>query len=389
MAASYNGSDKRLEYLFQNGGGGGGGTTVVANPAGDATDMLKKLQVGNDIYSVLNEGGLAVTYHADWTATTSSAAGTKLTQELTIPKGKYIAVVQNAYSSNQNIGLFALSVDDTLLVNEISNTPISYGTSTFYFELSQTSRVAYSAATQTAMSWDSAYIDRGRMDIIALPDVVYLPEIYSTEERQIGVWINGKPLYQRTYTGSWSININGAWVNTGINISGVEFLVGGWCGASTFKNNFCLLKNGNNLNITSIYSSGGTLTVTQITIQYTKTTDVAGSGIYTPNGALSERYSTDEQIIGTWLGETLYRKVIPITAEWSFVANTWVKSNIQRGSIKAIINGRIEIFYNDVYSLHFVQLGFVDNMIAGNSFRSFSAAANGSNLIIEYTKNSA
>lgn len=37
-------------------GGGGGGTTVVANPEGEATDDLSKLQVGSTVYAV-NGGG--------------------------------------------------------------------------------------------------------------------------------------------------------------------------------------------------------------------------------------------------------------------------------------------------------------------------------------------
>lgn len=104
------------------------------------------------------------------------------------------------------------------------------------------------------------------------------------------------------------------------------------------------------------------------------------------SGGGSESYSTEEQVIGTFLNETLYRKVIPITETWNFAANTWVKSNIPQGDMKALINGRIEIFYNNTYSLHFVQLGVIDNMIAGNSFRQFQAVANGANLIVEYTK---
>lgn len=52
---TYTGQDKRLQYLFQN--GGGGGTTVIANPAGQATDTLNKLQVGSTIYSVPSGGG--------------------------------------------------------------------------------------------------------------------------------------------------------------------------------------------------------------------------------------------------------------------------------------------------------------------------------------------
>ena len=38
-------------------GGGGGGTTVIANPVGQATDTLNKLQVGSTIYSVSGGGG--------------------------------------------------------------------------------------------------------------------------------------------------------------------------------------------------------------------------------------------------------------------------------------------------------------------------------------------
>lgn len=40
-------------------GGGGGGTKVVANPEGEATDDLEKLQVGSDIYAVVGGGGSA------------------------------------------------------------------------------------------------------------------------------------------------------------------------------------------------------------------------------------------------------------------------------------------------------------------------------------------
>ena len=37
---------------YSGGGGGGGGTTVVANPEGEPTDDLEKLQVGNVVYSL-------------------------------------------------------------------------------------------------------------------------------------------------------------------------------------------------------------------------------------------------------------------------------------------------------------------------------------------------
>lgn len=105
-------------------------------------------------------------------------------------------------------------------------------------------------------------------------------------------------------------------------------------------------------------------------------------------GSSSEIYTTEEQLIGTYLGENLYRKVIPITQDWNFTANTWIKSNIPQGNIKSMINGRLQITYNGTYSLHFIQLGFIDNVIAGNSFRQFQAISGGANLILEYTKTS-
>ena len=107
----------------------------------------------------------------------------------------------------------------------------------------------------------------------------------------------------------------------------------------------------------------------------------------TPSVSSGNDYSTTETEIGTWInGEKLYRRVIPITQDWSFVANTWVKSNIPVGNIALIENARVVLFYNSVYSLHFVQIGVVDGYIAGNCFRNFSAAANRSALVIEYTK---
>ena len=50
------GNDVTVESNWQEvGSGGGGGTTVVANPEGEATEELEKLQDGNDIYSIPEE----------------------------------------------------------------------------------------------------------------------------------------------------------------------------------------------------------------------------------------------------------------------------------------------------------------------------------------------
>lgn len=98
------------------------------------------------------------------------------------------------------------------------------------------------------------------------------PECYSTEEREVGCWVDGKPLYQKS-------------VATGGSVP-----------------------------------SGATLIQRIVqteydTLLYTKTTDTAGSGTWTPSGIPAVHYSTEEHVIGTWIdGRTLYEKTITIAA---------------------------------------------------------------------------
>lgn len=65
-------------------GGGGGGTTVIANPSGEATDDLTKIQIGNIVYGV--EGGGDASLESNVTANTTVGAigsGTTLAQGTT------------------------------------------------------------------------------------------------------------------------------------------------------------------------------------------------------------------------------------------------------------------------------------------------------------------
>ena len=155
-----------------------------------------------------------------------------------------------------------------------------------------------------------------------------LGDCYSTEEREVGCWIDGKPVYQITYYISALPSTAGSTVySTGI--TGVENV---W-----LKD--CIIGNSNGFNVRNdqdAYSSFRTASITfrpsvndeeskincyngqdrhtqtaYVTVMYTKINDAAGSGTYLPNGDKSIHYSTDEQVIGTWVdGSTLYRKVI-------------------------------------------------------------------------------
>lgn len=125
-------------------------------------------------------------------------------------------------------------------------------------------------------------------------------DLYSTDEKIIGCWTDGKPLYQKTF-------LNFAPTNT-VLIENVDTVVNWSClrNLSGTDTNWYQIADGNentndlsvkidnhNLKLVppgSYYNAGN---VVHATFQYTKTTDTAikvGTG---------NDYSTDEQIVGT------------------------------------------------------------------------------------------
>jgi hypothetical protein len=153
---------------------------------------------------------------------------------------------------------------------------------------------------------------------------VLAPMIYSLEEREVGVWIDDKPLYQKTFDkrslylpdNAWSNNILGT---TGIQIVNYEgyFCLGADAEPSisysyyrssseyfttTISNSYSDISVRPNMNYGAIYAG-------LITIWYTKNSDVPGSGSYNTFGELMHHYSTEEKVVGTWVdGNTLYEK---------------------------------------------------------------------------------
>ena len=157
------------------------------------------------------------------------------------------------------------------------------------------------------------------------------PVIYSTDEREIGVWTDGKPLYQKTIycgaTGGYETTVS---VNHDIsNIDKFIFIFGCFGDGEPVPT-----VNGGSDYIrlsadsTKIYikykDSWETHTDISVTIQYTKTTDTPGSGIWATNGAPAKHYSTTEQVIGTWIdGKSLYQKVISWSGTLSLSTSAW------------------------------------------------------------------
>ena len=176
---------------------------------------------------------------------------------------------------------------------------------------------------------------------------IFAPVIYSDTERKIGIWRDNKPLYQRTFDLGSDINISDtAWVSTGITLANVENIINGY-GVSndgSFQGSLMLWNDSSNIKAQTARNNSSAW-VRYITMWYTKTTDVAGSGNWNTDGVPTVHYSTSEQVIGTWIdGKPIYKKT------WDFSGSpvmlsyqNWVNSGISAGeNIKSIISAELK-----------------------------------------------
>lgn len=146
-------------------------------------------------------------------------------------------------------------------------------------------------------------------------------DLYSTDEKMIGKWIDGKPLYERVFVDSFHTTNNYNNYRTidvsAINmeyvklveyslISGNDHFYNGGSSTTGFYIHDFVVTNGSLRYWIKEVDYNRDCTI-YIILQYTKTTDSANSF----NIGESTDYSTDEKIIGTWLnGEPLYQKTI-------------------------------------------------------------------------------
>jgi len=162
--------------------------------------------------------------------------------------------------------------------------------------------------------------------------VIYLPTIYSEEEREVGAWTDGKPLYQKTVIIPNTSTINKDFtfahgisnIDKVISANGMLWEIGGDSGRYSYF--MPVSDNSNNtlsirVSKTDIYFRGTNYFSVDanrnmyVTIQYTKTTDVAGSGNWNTDGVPTHHYSTNEQVIGTWVdGKPVYEMVFEIAS---------------------------------------------------------------------------
>ena len=237
-------------------------------------------------------------------------------------------------------------------------------------------------------------------DITGSGDDRFQPVVYSFDEREIGVWTDGKPLYEKTfvyddvsYSGSVNIDnqfsgIDTAFISDGFSVNTNDAILPIGYAHPDAVNSYCFFINAAKTGFGVRLGTNQTLTYLQITLRYTKTADTAGSGQWTPQGVPAVHYSTDEQVIGTWVdGSALYEKTIPITNVTGYTG--WVAVGTISG-IDTMISGDVCVYDGSSYSYTNLPINFVvaDGTIAFyNGLGGHMGTLNGY-ATIRYTKSS-
>lgn len=153
----------------------------------------------------------------------------------------------------------------------------------------------------------------------------YASACYDTNEREVGCWVDGKPIYQRTvHIGN--LTFDSSWHNVAHGITDIDKVIS--CIGIMFGEDgefFSLpiyrsatqqgitwgIQGSSSEYLAYINNWYNSTNDSYATILYTKTTDTAGSGKLTPTGFETHHYSTNEQIVGTWIdGKPLYEVTV-------------------------------------------------------------------------------
>lgn len=282
--------------------GQSGGSQVEGNPSGTATDQLEKISIDSDIYFI-NDASKVIANKYDSTST--YAVGDYCIYNTLLYKCITAVSTAETFDSNKWI--------TCLVTNEMGS---GGGGSANLHEVTQ---AQYSTLTEAQKKNGEMYFIKD----VNGDGSQFQPVIYSTEEREVGVWTDGKPLYEKTFSVS-NITVD-SWQDITHNISNLSEVVK--FGGDFQRNSDGVIFSIPYLEAGSVYITvqvsstliyyrvnGITTGKINITIQYTKTTDTPGSGTWTPQGVPAHHYSENEQVVGTWIdGSTVYERTFTLS----------------------------------------------------------------------------
>ena len=267
-----------------------GGSEVIANPSGTATDTLSKLSIDGTVYDIEGSSGEGYTEDVLWnTGGTTSSWANPLIITLNENISDYDAI---------RISFTDVDGNDGFVFIPTSEIPSNYADKYFVGAGDFLATVNVNSDTQI-----SCYAKNGiTMTYNNVIGISYgsggsgggggSSEVnYSTEEQRIGTWIDGKPLYQKTFDmrtttladNAWNNNILGT-VGTGIKIREFDgkFGLNGYgdlyADYSYFRSTSeyftaALNSTDDDIGVRPNMNAGVSVMAGIVTIRYTKTTD--------------------------------------------------------------------------------------------------------------------
>lgn len=375
-------------------GGGGGGSDVEITPTLQSGTKIADFEidgVSGALYAPSGGGGggggsSQTIADVLWSGTaTPSTTGTDITLSHAISDYDFIVFTVNqsgsAYDSVVVIAVNELTVGESYIET-------GYGGSQMDVFFDYTSDT-----TINIKSSASAYLTT-YTKITGLKFCGTLaPMIYSTEEREVGVWVDDKPLYQKSYLLSTPIEISSGGVDVSSyidNYQDIECFVRGQASYTdtAYPKQGADIWIGYDSSTLKVYCSEGCW-ANVITLLYTKTSDVAGSGSYGSLGVPMEHYDDTERVVGTWFGETLYK----VSKMGTFSSGTLTALTLS-DNIDTLVSYEAAIYYPTTNQwLHipyaesgdYIYLITTDNLVKIVSSSGMSAYTKFT-LTIKYTK---
>lgn len=314
-----------MNIIDENLGGGGGSANIVELTQAEY-DALPDSKLSDDTMYLIKD--LNSASDAEFTHVNGFFVDTNNV----IASGTYVGSF--SYTATQDCyfyGSIANSQDnsasitiDGVPVYEIYDSTVSQ--SGVVLPLKKGQVIALSTTFSQAATSYKIYGVQAGSNVTIIPD--YASACYSTQEREVGCWIDGKPLYQRSFFFNNQVITDNAWMYNilGGNLTGIEIKdYEGYFGLENtdfvatfdyFRNNdggfneyFTAYSTGTDINVRPNMNAGVNVILMYCTIWYTKTADVAGSGQWTPMAQPTHHYSTTEQVVGTWVdGKPLYER---------------------------------------------------------------------------------
>jgi len=221
-------------------------------------------------------------------------------------------------------------------------------------------------------------------------------DLYSTDEKMIGQWIDGKPLYQKTIVkNNFTIGNDTSFTHGITNVDKI-FIKDGFIDDN---GSFVMMPllwstsyDGVLIDATKIVFKGTGTWGAQSTrtiyfvIQYTKTTDSAIS-----IGSDTD-YSTDEKIVGTWIGgkpifqKTLNNVTVPKNSTSALIENVDLLVDCKLSYVRGGVRTTNQAFYNSASDMVLVIPAVNESTHSFYIYWNSPYTLSDFNITVQYTK---